>query len=76
MNESTRVVIRREFRKLLPADYDRDFDARPLAELGVDSLDFFETIMILEEDYGIVIPIEKLESSVTVDDLVAVSETQ
>lgn len=66
--------IREAFRQLLPEGYEGDFDALPLAELGIDSLDFFETVMILEEDHGILIPIEKLESTVSLNDVAAVAE--
>ena len=35
-------------------------------DLGVDSLDLFELVMALEEEYGIEIPSEELESITTV----------
>lgn len=54
MSNSTEEIIRNEFRKLLPDDYQGNIDKIPLAELGVDSLDFFETTMILEDKYNII----------------------
>ena len=35
-------------------------------DLGADSLDLFELVMALEEEYGIEIPSEELESLTTV----------
>ena len=61
--------MREEFRNLLPDDYQGDFATIPLAELGVDSLDFFEAIIVLEEDHGIIIPITELHSTITLNDI-------
>lgn len=38
-------------------------------DLGADSLDLFELVMAFEEEYGIEIPTEDLESMVTVGDI-------
>lgn len=38
--------------------------------LGADSLDLFELVMNLEEEYGVEIPTEDLEKIVTVGDVV------
>lgn len=40
-------------------------------DLGADSLDLFEMVMALEEEFGTEIPAEDLESIVTVGDVVA-----
>ena len=40
-------------------------------DLGVDSLDLFEMIMNLEEQYGFEIPAENLESFKTIGDVVS-----
>ena len=37
--------------------------------LGADSLDLFEMVMALEEEFGIEIPSEDLENIVTVNDI-------
>ena len=37
-------------------------------DLGADSLDLFEMVMALEEEFGIEIPSEDLENIVTVND--------
>ena len=39
-------------------------------DLGADSLDLFELVMALEDEYGIEIPSEDLEKIVTVGDVV------
>lgn len=39
-------------------------------DLGADSLDLFELVMALEEEFGIEIPSEDLEKLVTVGDVV------
>ena len=38
-------------------------------ELGADSLDLFELVMALEEEFGVEIPSEDLESIATVNDV-------
>ena len=38
-------------------------------DLGADSLDLFELVMALEEEFGVEIPLEDLESIVTVGDV-------
>lgn len=38
-------------------------------DLGADSLDLFELVMAFEEEYGIEIPTEDLESMATVGDI-------
>ena len=39
-------------------------------DLGADSLDLFELVMALEDEYGVEIPTEELEKTVTVGDVV------
>lgn len=39
-------------------------------DLGADSLDLFELVMALEEEYGIEIPADDLASIATVEDVV------
>ena len=38
-------------------------------DLGADSLDLFELVMSLEEEFGVEIPSEDLEKIATVDDV-------
>lgn len=40
-------------------------------DLGADSLDLFELVMALEEEFGVEIPPEDLESIATVNDVIA-----
>ena len=40
------------------------------AELGADSLDLFELVMALEEEYGLEIPAEELSDVETVGDII------
>lgn len=40
-------------------------------DLGADSLDLFELVMALEEEFGVEIPSEDLESIATVKDVIA-----
>lgn len=39
-------------------------------DLGADSLDLFELVMALEEEFGVEIPTEDLEQIVTVADVI------
>ena len=39
-------------------------------DLGVDSLDLFEMVMAMEEEFGVEIPSEDLENIVTVNDII------
>ncbi len=43
-------------------------------DLGADSLDLFELVMALEEEFGVEIPSEDLESIVTVGDVITFEE--
>ncbi len=44
-------------------------------DLGADSLDLFELVMALEEEYGIEIPTEDLEQIATVGDVISYIES-
>ncbi|MFT4564430.1 MAG: acyl carrier protein [Gammaproteobacteria bacterium] len=74
MSTSTKEIVRKEFANLLREDHPGNFDEIPLAELGVDSLEFFEVTMILEDDHGIVIPIRDLHSDITLKDILDMLE--
>ena len=50
--------------------------AKTLEELGVDSLDFVEIIMAVEEGFDIEVSDEKAEQIKTVADLVALAESK
>ena len=51
-------------------------ESRFKADLGADSIDTLQLLMTIEEDYGIMIPDEKLSSFVTVQDIVDYLERQ
>ena len=51
-------------------------DASFKEDLCADSLDLFEMVMNLEEEYGIEIPAEELENIVTVDDMIEYMESK
>lgn len=45
-------------------------------DLGADSLDLFELVMGLEEEYGVEIPSEDLEKIATVNDVIEYLKTK
>ncbi len=45
-------------------------------DLEADSLDLFELVMALEEEYGVEIPSEDLESILTVQDVITYLENK
>lgn len=65
-----------EFRTRMRKDLESDVKVTPLAELGIDSLDFFEAVMALEERLGCEIPIENLDAATTVSSLCEVIDAQ
>lgn len=50
--------------------------ARFKEDLGADSLDLFEMVMSLEEEFGVEIPTEELEKMATVGDVLAYIEAR
>lgn len=45
-------------------------------DLGADSLDLFEMVMNLEEEYGIEVPAEELENIETINDMIEYLESK
>lgn len=45
-------------------------------DLGADSLDLFEMVMNLEEEYGIEVPAEELENIETIGDMIEYMESK
>lgn len=68
MTDDRAEIIRTAVRDRLRTETLKD-DA-PLAQLGLDSLDFFELLVDLEEQHGIDIPIEKLNNDVATRHLI------
>ena len=67
MLEKIREILNEEL-NIDPEDVNEDSDFRD--DLGVDSLDLFELVMNLENEYGIEFPAEELESLRTVGDVI------
>lgn len=65
-------IVRAEFVKLLRTDHPDGIEKVPLAELGIDSLDFFEKILYLDDEFGITIPIQELDNEITLEDLLTI----
>lgn len=55
---------------------DVKLDASFKDDLGADSLDLFEMVMNLEEEYGIEVPAEELENIVTIGDMIKYMESK
>ena len=67
MLEKIREILEEEL-NIDPEDVNEDSDFRD--DLGIDSLDLFELVMNLENEYGIEFPAEELESLRTVGDVI------
>lgn len=65
MLEKIREIIAEEY-----TDVDVTLDTDFREDLGIDSLDLFEMIMVIEDEYSIEIPVEELEDVHTVGDLI------
>lgn len=64
-------IVQAEFMKMVRKGIDGNIVDVPISELGIDSLDFFETVILLEEEFGIKIPIEKLDNKITLGGILA-----
>ena len=51
-------------------------DSRFNEDLNADSLDLFELVMAIEEEYGVEIPSEDLEKLATVNDVIEYIESK
>ena len=67
MLEKIREILEEEL-NIDPEDVTEDSDFRD--DLGIDSLDLFELVMNLENEYGIEFPAEELENLRTVGDVI------
>ncbi len=45
-------------------------------DLGADSLDLFELVMALEEEFGVEIPTEDLEKTLNIEDVIKYIESK
>lgn len=71
MTNNPEEIIQAEFRKIMRKGPDEKIDDVPISELGIDSLDFFEAVIHIEEEFGIKIPVEKLDNSITLRSIIA-----
>ena len=55
MEKSAEEIIRTEFRNKLREDIGDGIDDIPISDLGIDSLDFFEILINLEDEFNIII---------------------
>lgn len=67
MFDKVKEILAKELR-ISPDKITAESDIK--ADLGADSIHILQLLMTLEEDYGIVIPDEKLADFVTVSDIV------
>ncbi|MCC5797769.1 MAG: acyl carrier protein [Methylophaga sp.] len=73
MTDNKSRIIRDATRDIVKGNLPENFDDVPLAQLGIDSLDFFELLIELEEKHGIDIPIEKLGNDTTISQLISIT---
>lgn len=73
MSDVSDLVIA-EFKGRVREDLELDIEKTPLAEMGIDSLDFFESLMTLEEKLGFEIPVDELEADMTLRSLIGLVE--
>lgn len=71
MSTNKSDIVRSAFRDIVKNNCPDNFDELPIAQLGIDSLDFFEMLIVLEEEHGIDIPVEKLDNDLTVKQLLS-----
>ncbi|MBL7002515.1 MAG: acyl carrier protein [Gammaproteobacteria bacterium] len=64
-------MIRDSFKELIRDDFEKPIDDIPLFELGIDSLDFFEKMVYLEDEIGFSFSLDDLTNKVTITDLFA-----
>jgi acyl carrier protein len=56
------------FKTYLREDYDAPLSEKPIAEMGFDSLDFFEFVMGVEDIIGAELDVEKLDPHLTFEE--------
>lgn len=73
MFETVKELLAKQLR--IPAEQ-IEMTSKIKDDLGADSISVLQLLMTIEEDYGIVIPDEKLATFNTVGDVVAYLESQ
>jgi acyl carrier protein len=64
-------LIRNTFYELLKISKNTPIDDIPINDLNIDSLEFFEFIVDLEETHKIFIPIENIGDEITLSSLIS-----
>ncbi len=73
MFENVKALIEE---KLNVEDMEITMETRFKEDLNADSLDLFEMVMALEDEFGVEIPSEDLEKIATVGDVIAYIESK
>lgn len=64
-------LIRNTFYELLKTSKNTPIEDIPISDLNIDSLEFFEFIVDLEETHKIFIPIENIGDEITLSSLIS-----
>ena len=67
-------IIRNKIYEILKIKENTSIDNMTISELNLDSLDFFELIMDLEENHKIFIPIDNISNKTTLSELIRSAE--
>ena len=67
-------IIRNKIYEILKIKENTSIDNMTISELNMDSLDFFELIMDLEENHKIFIPIDNISNKLTLLELIRSAE--
>ena len=63
-------IIRNKIYEILKIKENTSIDNMTISELNLDSLDFFELIIDLEENHKIFIPIDNISNKLTLSELI------
>ena len=67
-------IIRNKIYEILKIKENTSIDNMTISELNIDSLDFFELIIDLEENHKIFIPIDNISNKLTLSELIRSAE--
>jgi acyl carrier protein len=69
-------TLRHIFHALSETPAGSPIDDIPISKLNIDSLDFFDMIVNLEDEHGIIIPVDNLSNEITLRELISVAYFQ
>lgn len=69
LDELINESVYNKFKKLLRDDIECDIENTPLVEMGIDSLDFFDVILEIEEEFKLDIPVENMDAKFKISDI-------